>query len=65
MLIKLGKRAEISRIINGISFSEIEEGIEKGVKSKEKDDVVSVFSDLKINFNIQGKVHMVKGLVRR
>ncbi|MAG20338.1 hypothetical protein CL618_02805 [archaeon] len=65
MLIKLGKQAEISRIINGISFLEIEESIEKGVKSKEKDDVVSAFSDLKINFNVQGKVHIIKRLVRK
>ena len=65
MLIKLGKQAGMSRIVNGVSFSDIEECIKNGVKNKDGGDVVSSYNNLKINFNIQNNVYMVKRLIKK
>ena len=65
MLIKLGKQAGMSRIVNGISFSDIEDCIKNGVKNEEGGDVVSSYGGLKINFNIQNNVYMVKRLIKK
>lgn len=65
MLIKLGKGAGMSRIVNGVSFGDIEECIKNGVKSKEKDDIVTSYNNLKISFNIQNNVYMVKRLIKK
>jgi len=65
MLIKLNKQAEMSRIINGIGFMEIEECILKGRKGREKNGVVSSFDGLVVGFSVLDKVHVVRRLVRR
>ena len=61
MLIKFTKTAENARILRGISIKEIEETIQNGIKTMQKDDTVNCSNNhILLSYDLKNNIHLIK-----
>ena len=61
MLIKFTKTAENARILRGISIKEIEETIQNGIKTMQKDDTVNCSNNhILLSYNLKNNIYLIK-----
>lgn len=61
MLIKFTKTAENARILRGVSTKEIEETIQNGIKTMEKDGMVNCSNNhILLSYTLKNNIHIIK-----
>ena len=61
MLIKFTKTAENARILRGISIKEIEETIQNGIKTVQKDNMINCSNNhILLSYILENNIYLVK-----